>query len=245
MPKTVAIIPARFKSSRFPGKVLADIAGKSLLRRTYEQVSQAKLLTQVIVAADDLAVARHAEEFGAQVVMTDPFLPSGTHRVAAAVHHLQLQAEIIVNVQVDVPCLDPAIVDDLVTCLHQNPDALISTPVTPLSDPEEIHNSSVVKCVFDRTGRALYFSRATIPYLRHPHLPHCYYGHLGVYCFRKHALQDFAAMEQTTLQQVEDLEQLKILEHGGHIQVCIVNSTLATVDTPEDVKKAEALLCQV
>lgn len=242
MPKRVAIIPARFNSKRFPGKVLADIAGKSLLRRTYEQALQCRQLSQVIIAADDRRVAEHAREFGAVVVMTDPAHPSGTHRVAEAARQISTDpTDIIVNVQADEPCLDPRILDTLINCLCTTPEAEISTPITPISNLEDLTNPSVVKCVCDTRGRALYFSRSPIPYVQGI-LP-TYYRHLGVYCFRQRALFDFVGMEETPLQQAEDLEQLKFLEHGHTLHVCLVMSQSASVDTPEDVKKVEALLC--
>ncbi|MBS0624385.1 MAG: 3-deoxy-manno-octulosonate cytidylyltransferase [Verrucomicrobia bacterium] len=244
MLKTVAIIPARLKSKRFPGKVLTNIAGKSLLRRTYDQVRQCDMLSKIIIAADDPTVMQHAQDFGAEVVMTDPSHPTGTHRVAAAVQQLALDADIVVNVQADEPCLDPNVLNVLVRHLYQHPEACITTPVSRIHDPEEALGPSCVKCVFDRQGRALYFSRAPIPYAQHERrVP--YYRHLGVYCFRKQALLDFAAMTPTPLQQTEDLEQLKILEHGYPLHVCLVESSSAGVDTPEDVKKVEALLCQI
>ena len=245
MPEIIAVIPARLHSHRFPGKVLAEIRGKSLLRRTYEQVIQSTCLSRIVIAVDDPGVARHAIDFGADVVMTDPSLPSGTHRVAAALTQLRIQADIILNVQADEPCLDPACIDMLVQCLIAHPDAGVSTPIVPIQDKEEIHAPSVVKCVIDTQGRALYFSRSPIPFSqRRCSADIVYYKHIGLYCFRHRALQRVIALPQTPLQEAEDLEQLKFLEYGEQIHTCTLHTASASVDLPTDIHKVEAWLCQ-
>jgi 3-deoxy-manno-octulosonate cytidylyltransferase (CMP-KDO synthetase) len=243
MPQALAIIPARLASTRFPEKVLANIAGKSLIQRTYEQVIQCSLLDDVIIAADDIKVRDHAQSFGAKVIMTDPALPSGTYRVASALKQISHPASIILNVQADEPCFDPSIASILIQKLIDEPQALLTTPITPINGPCVLEPSTV-KCVTDSNGRALYFSRCPIPYVQKKQIEASYFKHIGIYCFRRSLLELYEKLPQTPLQLAEDLEQLRILEMGYPIHTCLVNSVCLSVDIPQDIEKVEAYLCQ-
>lgn len=240
--QVIGVIPARWQSSRFPGKPLAHILGKSLIHRTYENALRCKSLDAVVIATDDHRIVNHSHEIGAQAFMTSPSCPTGTDRVWEVIDRHFEKAEIIVNIQGDEPCFDPDIVDTLVDKLKLTPDAVLTTPVAKITDPQAIMNTNTVKCVFDRQGKALYFSRSPIPFLR-TGTPF-YYRHLGVYCFRRTFMQQYVLLEKTPLREREDLEQLTILESGFPIHVCIVDDQATGVDTPEDLKTVEKFLCQ-
>lgn len=240
--KIVGVIPARWNSSRFPGKPLANILGKSLIHRTFENAKRCKKLDAVVIATDDIRVFEHAKWLGAEVFMTSLDCPTGTDRVWEVVDRHFSGAEVIVNIQGDEPCLNPEVVDHLVTQLQAHPEAQLTTPITTLSDPLLIQNQSIVKCVFDKKGKALYFSRSPIPFVQKK--PHSHYRHIGIYCFRREMLKKYVALCNTPLQDCEDLEQLKMVENGFSIFVCPVNEQAIGVDTPEDIKIIENLLCQ-
>lgn len=240
--KVIGVIPARWNSSRFPGKPLVNLLGKSLIQRTYENALRSQSLNRLIVATDDLRIARHAQDFGAEVMVTSPACPTGTDRVAEVIARLDSPADIVVNIQGDEPCLDPSVIDALVVRLVETPEAHMTTPVCLISDPDAVHSPHVTKCVFDRMGRALYFSRSAIPYGRHKAN---YYRHLGVYCFRRPFLEHYILLNQTDLQKIEDLEMLKVLENGFAVHVCLVEDQTIGVDTPEDIQTVESYLCQL
>ena len=240
----VGIIPSRWSSSRFPGKPLVDLLGKSLIRRTYENAKQCKGLDRLVIATDDLRIAAHAKAFGAEVLMTSCDCLNGTERVLEAVDQRFSDAEIVVNIQGDEPCLDPKVVDTLIDSLKSTPEAVLTTPVTLIVDSRELFSSSTVKCVFDKNGRALYFSRAPIPFAQSSKSLGSYYRHLGIYCFRRKFLQQLVLLDATPLQRSEDLEQLKILENGFPIHVCVVENQMIGVDTPADLKTLKDILCQ-
>lgn len=241
MHKVVGIIPARLKSTRFPGKVLANLAGKSLIQRTYDQVTQSRLLDEVVIATDDKTIFDHVNSFGAKAFMTDAAHINGTDRIAEVVEKNYMDATIIVNVQADEPLLDPSVVDTLIDKLLTTPDAVCATPLIQITNHEDVFKPSIVKCVMDEQGRALYFSRAPIPFPQNPKKMHAFYRHLGVYCFRRDFLLTYKNLTPSRLQQIEDLEQLKILEHGYPIHACVVEDLGIGVDTPEDLKRAEEL----
>ncbi len=242
--KIVGVIPARWQSSRFPGKPLVDILGKSLIQRSYENASRCQLLDHLLIATDDERILSHAEGFGADVCMTASDCATGTDRTWHAVEARFPNADIIVNIQGDEPCLEPEVVDLLVALLQNVPEASMTTAVSPLANSQMALLPNVVKCVFDRQGKALYFSRHPIPFAhKNTHIP-TYYRHIGVYCFRRDALEQYVKLEQTPLQLTEDLEQLKMLEHGMQIHVCVVDDQAAGVDIPADVRIIEKLLCQ-
>lgn len=240
---TIGIIPARWASSRFPGKPLADILGKSLIQRTYESASRSRLIDSLAVATDDPRIAAHVEAFGGIALMTSNTCQTGTDRVYEAAQKHFPQAEIIVNIQGDEPCLDPEVVDALIDKLQNTPEAILATPVTKIIDQADLFNPSVVKCVFDQQGKALYFSRSPIPFPRKEGLFNDFFRHIGLYCFRYPFLSQYTNLPASRLQHCEDLEQLKVLEAGYPIHVCVVKEFGVEVNTPDDIKKVEVFLC--
>lgn len=244
-PKVLAVIPARFGSTRFPGKPLSLIQGKSLIQRTYENAKRCTLLDEVIIATDDQRIFDHATGFGATVVMTDPTHSNGTERIGEVVSKLKSPPDIIVNIQGDEPCVAPEVIEALVNALIFHPEVPVSTVITPIESLENLSNPSVVKCVIAQNGRALYFSRQMIPgnKLLQPNPTSSYYSHIGLYAYRTPFLFTYLQLPSTPLQLAEDLEQLKILEHGYPIQTAIVKQHALGVDTPEDIQKVENYLC--
>jgi 3-deoxy-manno-octulosonate cytidylyltransferase (CMP-KDO synthetase) len=244
----VAIIPARYASTRFPGKILADIKGQSLIRRTYENTLRCPLIQDIIIATDDERIYDHVASFGAKAVMTPVDCPTGSDRLAHVVEnslHLQ-KAEIIVNVQGDEPCVCPSATASIIEILRNDKEAVMSTGVVPLESEEEAANPGEVKCVLDLQGNVMYFSRSLIPgglvQGFRQNIP--YYKHLGIYAFRPGFLMTYRCLPKTPLQTAEDLEGLKALEHGYKIKAAIVKSSSVGVNTPEDIKKVEIELCK-
>ena len=249
MRRVVAIIPARYESSRLPGKVLAPILGKPMIQRVYESVSRARGLKPVLVATDDERVARAVEEFGGRAVMTSRECASGTDRIAEVVRRSDsgaADADIVVNVQGDQPFMDPAMIEETVQPLLDDPELPMSTVMHPISRPEDLEDSAVVKAVRNLAGDALYFSRSRIPYPQQD-LPHPVYEHVGLYAYRRDFLLTFAALPPTPLERLESLEQLRALENGYRIRVvesrCPDHELSGfSVDTREDLARAEQLL---
>lgn len=247
-PKVIAFIPARYASTRFPGKPLAFIMGKTLIQRTYENALRCKDLDQVIVATDDQRIYNHVLEFGGTAVMTSESCATGTDRIVEALHQFPelLKAEVILNIQGDEPCVDPSVIEAILSCLKKDPSAVMSTAVSPLIDREQAMSSSVVKCVVDQNENALYFSRSLIPGHRSGQFQPSarYLKHIGIYGFRTEFLLVYAGLEATPLQIAEDLEQLKVLEHGYLIKTALVEHESVGVDLPEDIQIIEQLLCK-
>ncbi|PLX31802.1 MAG: 3-deoxy-manno-octulosonate cytidylyltransferase [Ignavibacteria bacterium] len=241
---TVIVIPARYGSTRFPGKPLADIAGKSMIERVYNLSMRSSLAGRVVVATDDERIRAEIDRFGGEAQLTPTDLASGSERMAYVAAHLD--AEIYVNVQGDEPLLPPSTIDAVITALRDADDADIATASCPLRHPKEISDPNIVKLVTNQAGFALYFSRAGIPHLRDAgnEIPETgvYRKHIGIYAFRKDALLRFAALPPTLLEQSEKLEQLRALEHGMRIIVAEVEHDTQAVDTPEDIKKVIAAL---
>lgn len=240
--KVLGVIPARYLSTRFPGKVLAPILGKSLLQRTYENILGARALNHLVIAADDQKVVDHVLSFGGEVVLTSLGCESGTDRAAEAARTYFPDFDIVVNIQADEPCLHPSIVDTLVADLIEKEEALMTTPVVKITNPKQIFDSSIPKCVFDKNRRALYFSRSPIPF-PHKQVEAEYYRHIGVYCFKKDFLQTYANLPYSQLRSTEDLEQLKVLDHGFPIHISIVEYDGVEVNHPEDIRKVEEFIC--
>lgn len=246
--KIIGIIPTRFNSTRLPGKLLIPIQGKTLLQRTYENARRAKSLEQLLIATYEDCIHEHANSFGAAVVRTHANCSNGTDCVAAALEQLPhlMDADVIVNIQGDVPFIDPESIDLAVQALLNDSHAKMSTIVTPLTTWEEAQSSSNVKCVMDKQQNALYFSRAMIPSNKKQAFSSKtpYYRHIGLYAFRPSFLLEYRQLPATSLQLEEDLEQLRVLEHGYRIKVAIVNQTSIEVDLPEDILKVEQWLCK-
>ncbi len=241
--KILAVIPARYGSSRLPGKPLISIAGKPMIERVWERVRQASLVSRVIVATDDERIARAVKSFGGEAALTRADHRSGTERVAeVAVAHGD--AEILVNVQGDMPLIEPGAIDAGIEAVLGDEEVRLGTLAAPISNPTEIMDPNVVKTVLDFDGNALYFSRAPIPWVRDRQGPvHArHLKHLGLYVFRREALLEFATFPQGDLERIEGLEQLRWLENGYRIRVAETEYKSVEVDTPEDVKRVEQLL---
>jgi len=232
--KVVAVIPARYASTRFAGKVLARDTGKYLIQHTYERASQARLIEKVVIATDDEKVLAAAESFGADCVMTSVDHQSGTDRIAEAV--ARMDVDIVVNVQADEPEIDPENIDTLARLLIDNPDCPMATLAAQFETAAQVSDPNIVKVVVDRNGRAIYFSRSPIPYDRDHQgvaAPGRYLRHLGIYAYRKDFLSQITSLEQTPLEKMEKLEQLRVIENGFDILVAKVEHTCAGIDTPQ------------
>ncbi|MEI8011003.1 MAG: 3-deoxy-manno-octulosonate cytidylyltransferase [Candidatus Omnitrophota bacterium] len=239
--KAVGIIPARWASTRLPGKALVPIAGKSMLRRVWERASAARELSDVIIACDEQRVLDAAVAFGAHAVMTKIDHPSGSDRVAEAA--AGTDAGIIVNIQCDEPLIQPGLIDALVLDLKADPGCVLATPVKRISGVEEFHNPNVVKVVVDRNCCALYFSRAPIPFKRDGAADTGkYFKHLGIYAYRREFLFEFCRWPKSFLEQEEALEQLRVLEAGFKIKTVETSMEAIGVDTREDVIRVETYM---
>lgn len=237
--KILCVIPARYASTRLPGKPLADIAGKPMVQRVYERVSLAKRPDRVLVATDHSLVLQAVEKFGGQVMLTSPSHPTGTDRLAEVAANLP-DFDVVINVQGDEPLIEPSVIDDLAAAFDQDPDLLMATLKTPLAE-SEYQVPSVVKVVTDRKGYALYFSRSLVPYPRAASANTKWYKHIGIYAYRRDFLLRYASLGATPLEQAESLEQLRALEHGYRIKVLETDFQSVGVDTPEDLAKVNAL----
>ncbi|HVS87023.1 MAG TPA: 3-deoxy-manno-octulosonate cytidylyltransferase [Candidatus Acidoferrum sp.] len=240
--RVVVVIPARYGSTRLPGKPLVSLAGKPMIQRVYERARMAHRVDRVIVATDDERIVKAVEKFGGEARMTRADHRTGTERVAEVAAHVE--GGIFVNVQGDEPLLDPVAVDTAVAALLEEPAASISTVATPIKTPADIMDPNVVKTVLDFDGNALYFSRAPIPWVRDTaskvqvrHLKH-----LGLYVFQRDALLEFPTLPQGDLERIEQLEQLRWMENGWKIRVAEVEHDTVSVDVTEDVAKVEVLL---
>jgi 3-deoxy-manno-octulosonate cytidylyltransferase (CMP-KDO synthetase) len=240
--KVVVVIPARYGSTRLPGKPLVLLAGKTMIQRVYQRAKLAQRADQVIVATDDERVVKAVEEFGGEARMTRRDHRTGTERVAEVAAHVE--GDVFVNVQGDEPLVDPAAVDSAIGALLEEPQASISTVATPIKVPADIMDPHVVKTVLDFDGNALYFSRAPIPWVRDTaskvqvrHLKH-----LGLYVFQRDALLEYPTLPQGELERIEQLEQLRWMENGWKIRVAEVEHDAVSVDVPEDVARVEKLL---
>jgi 3-deoxy-manno-octulosonate cytidylyltransferase (CMP-KDO synthetase) len=241
--RVVAIIPARYASSRLPGKPLADLGGRPMVEHVYRRVARAALVDQVVVATDDARVADAVAAFGGIVAMTSPAHRSGTDRVAEAA--ARFEATIVVNVQGDEPLIAPGAVDQAVSPLLADPTVTIATLASRITAESDYRDPSVVKVVVDRAGRALFFSRAPIPHVggsSRATAEAVVRRHLGLYAFRREALDLFARLPPTPLEQAESLEQLRALEHG--LAIAVVDTTCESigVDTPDDLERVRRLL---
>jgi len=239
----VAIIPARFGSSRVPGKPLAEIGGTPMVQRVHQRALLAASIERVIVATDDERIRDVMAPHG-EVVMTDPSHESGSDRVAEVAR--DIDCGIVVNIQGDLPLLDPELVDRLVAALRDDAEVDIATCAVPVSEREELDDPGAVKVVCALNGRALYFSRASVPHDRDR--PGAYDGalhHIGLYAYRREALLKFASLEPTTLERTEKLEQLRALEHGMTIGVVVHDGPPPMeVDTPDDLERARQAIAR-
>jgi 3-deoxy-manno-octulosonate cytidylyltransferase (CMP-KDO synthetase) len=246
-PKVIAIIPARYHSNRFEGKPLALIAGKPMIRHVYERAATVELLSRVAVATDDERIADCVRGFGGEVVMTSPDHASGTDRLAEAATLLEIgEQDVVVNIQGDQPLFPPEVVAQVATPLLEDPALPMATLIYQIVRPEEITDPNHVKTVFDRNGRALYFSRSPIPFQRNPEEPVAptYYKHLGFYAYRKGFLLTFVGLPEGEWERFEKLEQLRALEFGYTIKVVLTEHDSIEVDTPRDLQRVEEIIRQ-
>lgn len=241
--KIAVIIPSRYGSTRFEGKPLAFIAGKSMIQRVYESARRAESITDVVVATDDQRIFDAVRNFGGNALMTSAENRSGTDRVAEAAEKMGLDPnDIIINVQGDQPLIDPRCLDELVKPFFIDPDLEMSTLAFKIVNKEEITNPKDVKVTFDSKGSALYFSRSPIPYGRDSSIGFDTYKHLGVYAYKKRFLEVFRKLPEGRLERIEKLEQLRALEYGYKIRVVVTEYDSPEVDLPEDIPRIEKLL---
>ena len=260
MMKFIAVIPARYASTRFPGKPLAMLGGKTVIQRVYEQV--ASVLEEVYVATDDERIRQAVDAFGGRVVMTRADHKSGTDRIEEAVEKIEQQAhlspltshhsnfaDVIINVQGDEPFIQPSQIRTLMQ-LFDDPQTQIGTLGKPFDSMDAVQNPNSPKIVCDRRGFALYFSRSVIPYVRDQHptpntqLPFHYMKHLGIYAYRREVLHEVTRLPQSPLELAESLEQLRWLENGYRIRVGLTDVETVGIDTPDDLARAEKLISQ-
>ncbi|MDD5450246.1 MAG: 3-deoxy-manno-octulosonate cytidylyltransferase [Candidatus Omnitrophica bacterium] len=241
----IGVIPARYASTRFEGKVLADLCGKSVVQHVYEKAKQAKLLDDLIVACDDERVKNAVLKFGGKVVFTSPDQPTGTDRLTEVVNPLDVK--VIVNIQGDEPFVQPTMIDSIVLELSSNPRTGMVTIIKKITDEKELYDPNIVKVVIDKDGYALYFSRNFIPFVRNraaekPILEATtFYKHIGLYGYTKDFLFTFKNLPKAKLEEAEKLEQLRALEHGYKIKTIVTKFDTVGIDTPEDLERAKEL----
>ena len=238
MMKILGIIPSRYGSSRFPGKPLADINGKSMIQRVYGQSVKSGSLSDVIVATDDRHIYDHVEQFGGKVMMTSAAHSNGTERCGEVAEKVSGSYDVVINIQGDEPFINPHQIDQLAACFSDGYQG-IATLVKKIEDREHIDNPHLIKVVFNTNHEALYFSRSPIPYLRNPenHDAQFYYKHIGIYGYHVDALRQIIRLKPSVLETYESLEQLRWLENGYTIRVAETEYESASIDTPEDLER--------
>jgi len=240
--KVLAVIPARYGSSRLPGKPLASIAGHPMVQHVVERVRLAVRVARVVVATDDERVKKAVEGFGGEAVLTRRDHRSGTDRVAEIAAHLE--ADIYVDIQGDEPLIDPGTIDAIVAEMVDDDSIQIATPCTAITQPNDVMDPNIVKVVRDFDGNCLYFSRAPIPWVRDSKAaaaPH-HWKHVGLYGFRRAALVEYPTLPPGELEAVEQLEQLRWLENGFHIRAVETDYDAISVDVPADIQRVEKIL---
>lgn len=235
MTKTAIIIPARYGSSRLEGKPLLKVLGKSIIQWVYEKAQSAKLADMIIVATDDERIFNEVKSFGGEVEMTSTEHKCGSDRIMEVVSR-HPEISYICNLQGDEPLIEPDSIDAVIKNVKEDEKADISTLIRVLTDEEEINNPNLVKCVTDKNGFALYFSRSKIPFERNTNIA-TFYGHLGIYGYKRSALEAMTTLAQTPLEQTESLEQLRALENGMKIKTSVVNFVPIGIDTRDDLEK--------
>lgn len=237
----VGIIPARFASTRFPGKVLCDIKGKTMLQRVYEQAKKSNSLSKVVVAADDQRIYDHVLSFGGEAVMTGVYHPSGTDRCWEALQQLNEPYQYVINIQGDEPFIDPVQIDELAATLIDGTTEL-ATQMILVDSYEMLFDKGEAKIVVNTNNEALYFSRSVIPFIKGVeekdwHTHHSYYRHVGMYAYRRDILEKITRLPVSSLEKAESLEQLRWLENGFTIKCVVTKFESHCIDTPEDLQK--------
>ncbi len=243
--KAIGIIPARFESSRFPGKVLADLLGRPLIQYVYEEALKSNSLEDLLVATDDERILKAVENFGGRAVMTAKEHKSGTDRLAEVVNPIDTQ--IVVNIQADEPLIQFSMIDELVNCLLEDPNIPMASLIHKIEGMQDLMDHNVVKAVKDKDNFALYFSRSPIPHLKSSSplwQTLTFYKHLGLYAYTKDFLFTFTNLPLGELEQAERLEQLRALEHGYRIKLIETRFNTIGVDTPEDLEKVKQLISE-
>ena len=243
--KVVGIIPARYNSTRFPGKPLAMIKGKTMIRRVCEQAWKSKL-DAVVVATDDVRIADEVMGFGGQYVLTDPNHCSGTDRCREALDLIENQYDAVINIQGDEPFIDPKQINLLIDLISRD-DTFLASVAKKIEDEEELFSPNAVKVVMDKDGKALYFSRNPIPFVRNAERSEwldkgVFYKHVGIYAYKADVLRQVAQMQPTALELAESLEQLRWLENGLPIHMAVIDADGISVDTPDDLRRAEQFI---
>jgi 3-deoxy-manno-octulosonate cytidylyltransferase (CMP-KDO synthetase) len=240
--QVLAVIPARYASTRFPGKPLAPIAGRPMIQHVVERVRGAGRVTRVLVATDDDRIRKAVEEFGGEVILTRPDHRTGTDRVAEVAAHVE--ADIYLNVQGDEPLMEPEAVEAVIEAMEDDDAVSIGTPCTAIVQPKDIMDPNVVKVVRDFDGNALYFSRAPVPWVRDrdESVAARHWKHLGLYAFRRDALLEYPTLPPGELERIEQLEQLRWLENGFRIRVVETDYDAVSVDAPADIERVEKIL---
>lgn len=237
--KIIGVIPARWGSTRFEGKMLAKLAGKPMIQHVWERAKSAVELDDLLIACDDDRILSAAKQFGAKAVLTSREHPSGTDRIAEAVE--KLDVDIVINIQGDEPMIQPKVIDELCRAIKGDPSCVMATVIKKADRLEDLTNPNVVKVVIDEHKNALYFSRATIPFNRDRQAV-VYYKHLGLYAYRKEFLLAFRQWPKSTLEKAEQLEQLRVVEKGYKIKTVLTDAETIGVDTPQDLAYVETLL---
>jgi 3-deoxy-manno-octulosonate cytidylyltransferase (CMP-KDO synthetase) len=241
-PTVLVVIPARYASTRFPGKPLAPIAGKPMIQHVVEHVRHASLPTRIMVATEDDRIKSAVEAFGGEAILTRPDHRTGTDRIAEVATHIP--ADIYINVQGDEPLIDPGTVDAVAAAMAEDDSIQLATPCSAITVPGEIMDPNVVKVVLDFDGQALYFSRAPIPWVRDTgdRVAAKHWKHIGLYGYRRDALLEFPTLPPGELERIEQLEQLRWLENGFHMHVVETMYNAVSVDVPADIQRVENLL---
>ena len=240
--KVLCVIPARYASTRLPGKPLKDIAGNPMICRVYDRASEAEKIAAAIVATDDERIYEAVRQHGGKAVMTRKDHPTGTDRLAEVAEKYP-DVDLIINVQGDEPLIEPSLIDELAAAFEEDAALQMATVCTEIQDKEEQENPNNVKVVMDKNGYALYFSRSLMPYPRHAGTP--VYKHIGIYAYKRDFLLRYAKMEETPLEHAESLEQLRALENGYRIKVIKTPYRFVGVDTEEDLAKVNEIFRQM
>ena len=237
----IGIIPARYASTRFPGKPLIDLCGKSMIQRVYEQCKQATTLSDVIVATDDERIAEHVRGFGGKVAITSDQHQSGTDRCAEVVLAYNGLCDAVINIQGDEPFINPSQIDALAS-VFQDPHTQLATMKKKMTSEADVHNPNMVKVISNHKEEAIYFSRSPIPYRRNPETQITYYKHIGIYGNRKESLLEITKLPAARLELAENLEQLRWIEYNYRIKLVETTIENIAIDTPDDLARVEKYL---
>lgn len=242
----IGIIPARYGSTRFPGKPLVDIDGKSMIQRVYEQAKKSVHLSEVVVATDDTRIEQHVKGFNGKVVMTSDQHQSGTDRCFEAMETFAVKADVVINIQGDEPFIHPGQIDEIASCFV-DPDVQLATLVKKINTQEELFNVNIPKVLLNKNKEAIYFSRQTIPFIRGKKQEewlenHTFFKHIGIYAYRASILKEITSLKTTSLETSEGLEQLRWIENGYKIKVELTDYESVAVDVPDDLQKLRKFL---